>query len=811
MPPSSQRIRAILEARDRASPTFNKVAGALTALGAVAVAVGVTQLGRKLVQGVQAAVAAASEQEAAEVRLAQALRLTGRAAAEVLPDLKAQASALQDLTGIGDEAILSNQSLLVSLGKLEGEGLQRATKASLDLAAATGVSQRTAFDLVAKAATGYTGTLSRYGILIDQTLPASEKFSAALDKIEGNFGGQAVAALNTYNGRLAEFQGRLGDLQEVVGGPFRDVFEAFLGEVLSPLVKDLTGATENWEGFRTAILQTALAVGEALVPFEALSEVVPVKEILKTALAGTVLKILELAAASEAARQGGEKLGEALLGLGGLGLFGNLALGAKGIGEGIEASGEAAEVAELKTAAFVRRIRELLAGEEAAGDAVDVSTTAFQRFGDALKDLGVNLKDNARTAELAAEALASLDDPEVQAGLARLGQDVDAVRTKLEELSRADYPIGFTLEPLSEDPAQVVGDLPPFPIEFEPIVDLDAIRAPFADLGTQLGIEIDPAVIPKLEKVRQALESMGDAPLTAETLQWMRALEGVGEELLEKIAPGFRQLVDEDLITLQEALEELGEDGFEPMLESLVEAGVLFDELSNKPVSMSEALRIFVEEGALALSTMLQDQTVEFETFSQTVGQLLRGQLVTAAGDLGRTLVDAATGSKVSWKEFFTEFLKRLAAAIAQALILRTILSLIPGGQAAAVPAATAAASSALQAQRGMIVPARGLQGVDSVGVLTTPGEMILPVAISSMLQDAANYHIRGQDRNGAGGAGGGAGAGRPVNLTLIQENHVEALDGPSVARVLEDSVADLPDVMERLLTQAYRRGVLSG
>lgn len=258
----SSKIKAILEAQDRASPVFKRVSGTVKALGAVAAAVGAVAIGRQLVGGIQKAVAAAGVQEKSEVKLAQALRLTGKSVAETLPGLKAYASQLQDLTGVGDELILSNQSLLVGLGKLEGEGLQRATKAALDLAAATGTEMRTAFDLVAKAATGYTGTLSRYGIIIDQALPASEKFAAALSKIEENFGGQAQAQLKTFEGRLQELKGRVGDLQEAIGGPLRDVMTIFLGELISPAIDKLGDAVSESDLLKRSVVGLAIVMAE---------------------------------------------------------------------------------------------------------------------------------------------------------------------------------------------------------------------------------------------------------------------------------------------------------------------------------------------------------------------------------------------------------------------------------------------------------------------------------------------------------------------------------------------------------------------
>ena len=255
------RIKAILEAEDRSSNTFNVNTAAIAALGAAAVAAAV-KIGQTLTAAMFDAAEAAGKQEEAEVLLASSLRTLGSEAQSTVADLKEYAGQLQDITGVGDEVILANQRLLVSIGRLSGKGLKEATEAALDLAAATGVNQRTAFDLVAKAATGYTGTLSRYGILIDQSLPDNEKYAAALKLINEQFGGAAKDRLDTYIGSMEELRGRVGDLQEAFGGPFKDVITALNREAISPLIKSFTEAVKTSDVFRNTVLRTALAMVE---------------------------------------------------------------------------------------------------------------------------------------------------------------------------------------------------------------------------------------------------------------------------------------------------------------------------------------------------------------------------------------------------------------------------------------------------------------------------------------------------------------------------------------------------------------------
>ena len=96
------------------------------------------------------------EQELAEKKLEAALGHTSRSLLE-------QASALQQVTTFGDENIIQAQALIAAFTDDE-ETIKRATKATLDLAAAKGMDLFAAADLVAKTLGSTTNAMSRYGI-----------------------------------------------------------------------------------------------------------------------------------------------------------------------------------------------------------------------------------------------------------------------------------------------------------------------------------------------------------------------------------------------------------------------------------------------------------------------------------------------------------------------------------------------------------------------------------------------------------------------------------------------------------------------
>ena len=71
---ADRKLRVILEGIDRASPVFSTVRSAVIGLGAIAAAVGAGAIGRELVQGLQAASAAAAEAEEVQTRLNAAVK-----------------------------------------------------------------------------------------------------------------------------------------------------------------------------------------------------------------------------------------------------------------------------------------------------------------------------------------------------------------------------------------------------------------------------------------------------------------------------------------------------------------------------------------------------------------------------------------------------------------------------------------------------------------------------------------------------------------------------------------------------------------
>jgi hypothetical protein len=202
------------KAANDATNTINKSFGGIglgikSALAGVAGIIGGAFAFNKIIE-------AGIESEAAVNRFNIALQNSGKFTAQASADFQNFASSLEVITNIQDEVILGGAALITNLSGLSGAALKNATKASLDLGAALNIGPEAAFNLVAKAATGNTAALGKYGIKIDESVPKSERFAEALKQIE-KFSGSAAASQNTFGGALSSAQNAFSNVIENIG------------------------------------------------------------------------------------------------------------------------------------------------------------------------------------------------------------------------------------------------------------------------------------------------------------------------------------------------------------------------------------------------------------------------------------------------------------------------------------------------------------------------------------------------------------------------------------------------------------------
>jgi hypothetical protein len=157
-------------------------------------------------------------QEAANVQLvfANSIKKSGKVSEDYVTILNDQQKALMELAGVDDELIKKEQTRLIQMG-LTGKQVAKATPLILDFAKATGIDLLTATKLFGKAAQGNTGALSRYGVQIDKAKAKVDPFGAAIDALNGKFGGTTKALSGQLDTRLAAFKEGLANIREEAG------------------------------------------------------------------------------------------------------------------------------------------------------------------------------------------------------------------------------------------------------------------------------------------------------------------------------------------------------------------------------------------------------------------------------------------------------------------------------------------------------------------------------------------------------------------------------------------------------------------
>jgi hypothetical protein len=158
----------------------------------------------------------AIEAEQAERRLRTALEMTGRAHSGIMFSLVEFSKAQQKATLYTDEQIQSTLTLLAQLTKLDSQGLQKAAKGAMGLAAVMGIDLESAALMVSKAMEGNVQALERIGIRLDDNVPKEEQAAAMLEKLVGLYG-RATAETESFGGEVQQLKKAWGELKEEIG------------------------------------------------------------------------------------------------------------------------------------------------------------------------------------------------------------------------------------------------------------------------------------------------------------------------------------------------------------------------------------------------------------------------------------------------------------------------------------------------------------------------------------------------------------------------------------------------------------------
>lgn len=167
--------------------------------------------------GVDGVKAAVEDQKTVEV-LAQTLRNLGMAHEQTgIEDFIAK---MESSTGIADERLRPALGLLVTATGDVDEAQRRLSQA-MDLSVFSGASLETVAKALSRSlATQTSGTLSRYGLAMDQNAIATQGFEAALDQALVKIGGLAATEAKTLQGRLRILAVEFDNVKESFGYGF---------------------------------------------------------------------------------------------------------------------------------------------------------------------------------------------------------------------------------------------------------------------------------------------------------------------------------------------------------------------------------------------------------------------------------------------------------------------------------------------------------------------------------------------------------------------------------------------------------------
>lgn len=239
------KVKASMTAHQK---TFTAIGGTMTAIGGVMTAF----FGKAISEAVKS--------EAAQARLHQALSNVAGAAKGGADMLIEYAGALQQTTGIEDEAIESAMSLLATFG-LNEKQIAALIPRVLDMATAHAKATGEQIDLsgatmaLGRAVTGHMDLLGRQGVVLSEQTKKTGDLNLMIKDLDKSFGGAAAAAGQTFAGQMRILKVNIGETMEQIGGR--------LLPVLLPLVTklgDVVKRVMDWIDAHQGLVKTLVPI-----------------------------------------------------------------------------------------------------------------------------------------------------------------------------------------------------------------------------------------------------------------------------------------------------------------------------------------------------------------------------------------------------------------------------------------------------------------------------------------------------------------------------------------------------------------------
>jgi hypothetical protein len=207
---------------------FGKVAAAAFAAAAAAAAAYAVKLA---VDGVKAAI----EDEAAQLRLANALKnVTGATEAQISA-VEEQILKTSLATGVADDQLRpALQRLATATGSVAKS--QDLLTLALDISAATGKSVESVSNALGKAYEGNTASLTRLGVGLSSAEIKTLGLEGTVKQLANTFGGAATVQANTFEGQIARLKVGFDEAKESVGAALLPTLQRLLDYFINTVI-----------------------------------------------------------------------------------------------------------------------------------------------------------------------------------------------------------------------------------------------------------------------------------------------------------------------------------------------------------------------------------------------------------------------------------------------------------------------------------------------------------------------------------------------------------------------------------------------
>lgn len=227
---------------DRVSDFGKKAALAFAAAAAAAGAYAI----KLAVDGVKAAIA----DEAAQVKLASALRNATGATDDQIAAVEKQILKMSLATGISDDKLRPAMARL-SLSTSDAGKAQELLALALDVSAQTGKPLEGVANALGKAYDGNTAALGKLGIGLSSAELKAMSFTEVQEKMSQLFAGAAQANANTFAGRMERLKVTFDEAKETIGFALLPILEKLINFMtlhVIPIVEKVSNAFSGKTG-----------------------------------------------------------------------------------------------------------------------------------------------------------------------------------------------------------------------------------------------------------------------------------------------------------------------------------------------------------------------------------------------------------------------------------------------------------------------------------------------------------------------------------------------------------------------------------